>query len=93
MPANKKYLSSPKQRGLKITAAIIGGYLVTMLLHNAIGIHLTHKGGIALTSAYSAFFIWIGLMVWAFMSKNGWKIWGIFLSIIAICSIIIVVGK
>ncbi len=92
MPANQKYLSSTGQRWLKITAGIIGGYLVTMLLHNAIGIHLTNKGGIALTSAFSAFFMWVGLMVWAFMSKSGWKIWGIYLLIISVCSLIIYLG-
>ncbi|WP_405414508.1 hypothetical protein [Maribacter sp. Asnod1-A12] len=93
MPANKKHLSSTGQRWLKVTAAIIGGYLVTMLVHNAIGIHLTNKGGIALTSAFSAFFMWVGLMVLAFLSKNGWKVWGIYLLIIALCAIIIYLGK
>ena len=92
MPANKKYLSTSGQRWLKITAGIIGGYIVTMLFHNAIGIHLTYKGAIALTSAFSAFFMWVGLMIWAFMSKNGWKIWGIYLLIIGICSVIIYLG-
>ncbi len=93
MPANKKYLSNSRQRWSKITAAIIGGYLVTMLVHNAIGIHLTYKGGLALTSAFSAFFMWIGLMIVAFLSKNGWKVWGIYLLIIAISAIIIYLGK
>lgn len=93
MPANKKHLSSPGQRWLKITAALIGGYLVTMLFHNAIGIHLTHKGALALTSSFSAFFMWIGFMVLAFLSKSGWKIWGLYLLIIAICAIIIYLGK
>jgi len=93
MPANNKYLSSTGQRWLKITAAIIGGYLVTMLVHNAIGIHLNNKGALALTSAYSAYFMWIALMVIAFLSKNGWKIWGIYIVIIAISAIIIYLGK
>ncbi|MBP2834227.1 hypothetical protein J8281_18670 [Aquimarina sp. U1-2] len=92
MPANQKYLSSTRQRWLKITAGVIGGYLVTMLIHNAIGIHLANKGAIALTSAFSAFFTWVGLMVWAFMSKNGWKIWGIYLLIIGVCFVIIYLG-
>ena len=93
MPANKKYLSSPGQRWLKVTAAIIGGYLVTMLVHNAIGIHLTNKGTLALTSAFSAYFMWVGLMVFAFLSRNGWKVWGVFLLIIVLCAIIIYLGK
>lgn len=92
MPANPKYLSSKGQRWLKITAGLIGGYLVTMLFHNAIGIHLTSKGGIALTSAFSAFFMWVGLMVLAFMAKSGWKVWGIYLLVIGVCSVIIYMG-
>jgi len=93
MPANKKHLSSPGQRWLKVTAAIIGGYLVTMLFHNAIGVHLESKGTLALTTAFTAFLMWVGLMITAFLSKNGWRIWGIYLSIIVICSVIIYLGK
>ncbi|WP_019039288.1 hypothetical protein [Psychroflexus tropicus] len=92
MPANKKYLSSPGQRVLKISAGILGGYLLTMLFHNAIGIHLNYKGAIALTSAFSAFFMWVALMIFAFVSKNGWKIWGIYLALILVCGIIIYLG-
>ena len=33
MPANKKYLSTPGQRVVKITAAFAGGYLVTFTFH------------------------------------------------------------
>jgi hypothetical protein len=89
MPANTKYLSSPGQRWLKISAAIIGGYLVTMALHNAIGIFITPKSVIALTSAYSAFIVWVAFMILAFLFKNGWKVWGLYLLITIICGIII----
>ncbi len=93
MPANKKHLSSTGQRWLKTTAAIIGGYIVTMIIHNAIGIFLQNKAVVALTSAYSAFFMWVALMIWAFMSRNGWKIWGIYIGITAICAVLIVLFK
>jgi len=38
MPANKKYLSSGGQQFLKTTAGILGGFIVTILFHNTIGI-------------------------------------------------------
>jgi hypothetical protein len=93
MPANKKYLSSPGQRWLKISAAVVGGYIVTMVVHNAIGIHIENQSAVALTSAYSAFFMWTALMVLAFLSRNGWKIWGLYLAIIVVGAFIIYLGK
>jgi hypothetical protein len=52
MPANLKYLSSKGQRWLKVTAAIIGGYAVTVTFHNAVGVFLTnYKGALIITSA------------------------------------------
>ncbi|MEM7374215.1 MAG: hypothetical protein AAF587_36815 [Bacteroidota bacterium] len=78
MPAQKKYLSSPEQRVLKITAGLIGGFLVTILFHNALGSMLTEKASLIITSAYSSFLIWTACLVFAFMAKNGWKIWAIY---------------
>ncbi|MFS4446822.1 hypothetical protein [Maribacter sp. 2307UL18-2] len=93
MPANAKYLSSKGQRWLKISAGILGGYLASMAIHIAIGAVLEHKSALVLTTAYSTFFLWIAFMVFAFLSKNGWKVWGWMLLIIAICSTIIVLFK
>ena len=93
MPANKKYLSSSRQRALKITAGILGGLIITILFHNAFASLLEEKGWLIITSAYSSFLVWILLMVIAFMSKNGWKIWGIYLSLIILFSITIYFNK
>ena len=93
MPANKKYLSSPRQRALKITAGILGGLIITILFHNAFASLLEEKGWLIITSAYSSFLVWALLMVIAFMSKNGWKIWGIYLSLIILFSITIYFNK
>ena len=82
MPANKKHLSSRGQRWLKITAGLIGGFLITILFHNLIGLPFKEKGGIIITSAYTSFIMWAILMIVAFMFKNGWKIWGIYLILI-----------
>jgi len=79
MPANQKYLSSPLQRFLKISAGLIGGYLLATSFHLAlaripfIGLNLLFSG------AFSGFICWVGLMVLAFMAKNGWWVWAIYL--------------
>lgn len=93
MPAKGKYLSSPGQRILKITAGLPGGFLVTILVHNAIGSLLTDKSALIVTSAYSSFILWAVCLVFAFMAKNGWKIWGIYLVVILICYTIIYFAK
>ena len=93
MPANKKYLSSPGQRVLIIMAGILGGLIVTILFHNAFASLLEEKGWLIITSAYSSFMIWVILMVFAFMSSNGWKIWGIYLSLIILFSLTIYFNK
>ncbi|MEM6398285.1 MAG: hypothetical protein AAF741_18180 [Bacteroidota bacterium] len=92
MPAKKKYLSSPGQRVLKITAGILGGYMLTSGIHLAIGAHLEEKGALIITSAYTSFFVWIGLMIAAFYFKNGWPAWGTYLLATAVCAGIIYLG-
>ena len=93
MPANTKYLSSTKQRALKITAGVLGGLIITILFHNAGASLLEEKGWLIITSAYSSFLVWVLLLIIAFMAKNGWKIWGIYLSLIILFSITIYLNK
>ncbi len=93
MPANTKYLSSNGQRWLKISAAILGGYIASILIHIAIGAVLVNKSALVLTAGYSTFFIWVGFMIFAFLSKNGWKVWSWMLLIIVICIAVIVFFK
>ena len=93
MPANTKYLSSPGQQILKISAGFLGGFVVTILFHNALGSLLPEKGGLIITSAYSSFFLWAALLVIAFLIKNGWKVWGIYLLLIIVFGIIIFLNK
>ncbi|MDC6366714.1 MULTISPECIES: hypothetical protein [Flavobacteriaceae] len=81
MPANKKYLTTSKwQRTAKITAAILGGYLVAVMFHLALASWYNHVN-IIITSTFSAFILWAIMMVLAFLGKNGWKTWGIYLLI------------
>ena len=79
MPANKKYLTqSVLQRTLKITAALLGGYLVTTSFHLFLMAFLNKKD-VYITMHFSVYIIWAGLMVIAFLARNGWKIWGWYL--------------
>lgn len=79
MPANKKYLTaSPWQRTLKITAAFVGGYLVTSAFHHFLMLFLPKKD-MYVTMHFSAYIIWAILMIVAFLAKSGWKIWGWYL--------------
>ncbi|MEM7485211.1 MAG: hypothetical protein AAF348_08380 [Bacteroidota bacterium] len=93
MPANKKHLSSSRQRFLKISAGILGGYLVTIFAHNALGSLLTEKGGLIITTAYTSFLLWATLLVLAFIAKNGWKVWGLYILLSIIFASIIFLSK
>lgn len=86
-------MSSPGQRILKITAGILGGFIITILFHNAIGTMLAFKGGLIITTGYTAFILWAALMIIAFLFKNGWKVWGIYLLCILLLGMIIYFNK
>lgn len=92
MPANPKYLSSNWQRFAKITAGFIGGYLVSVSFHMALAFWINHVN-IIITGAFTAFIVWAGLMVLAFLAKNGWKIWGIYLLLTLLFSATIYLSK
>jgi len=81
MPAKKKYLSGPWQRLSKVLAAILGGYLATMLLHMAVATSVPNDTPVVLTTAYSAFSLWVGFMVLTFFMKKAWHAWGLFILI------------
>ncbi|KFF07223.1 hypothetical protein [Flavobacterium reichenbachii] len=79
MPANPKYLTQSKgQRFLKITAAILGGYFVSVTFHLALASWF-NRVNVLITMAFTGFILWVALMVVAFLAKSGWKIWGIYL--------------
>ncbi|MFT4018392.1 MAG: hypothetical protein QM668_15615 [Agriterribacter sp.] len=79
MPANKKYLTaSPVQRTLKITAAFIGGYMVSTAFHQLLMLFFPKKD-VHITMHFSVYIMWAILMIIAFLAKNGWKIWGWYL--------------
>lgn len=93
MPANPKYLTQSKwQRFAKITAAILGGYLVSISFHLALASWFI-RANMIITMAFSGFILWVSLMVVAFLAKNGWKIWLIYLSLSLLYSILIYLGQ
>lgn len=92
MPANKKYLTSNWQRFAKITAGFLGGYFVTLSFHLALAFWFNHSN-IIITGAFTGFIMWATLMVLAFLAKNGWKIWVIYLLLTLLFSVIIYFGK
>ncbi|GAB3364196.1 hypothetical protein GCM10027566_33430 [Arachidicoccus ginsenosidivorans] len=81
MPANKKHLTaSPWQRLLKVTAAFVGGYMVTMSLHLFLMVFVD-KATIFITMKFSVYILWAVLMIVAFLSRSGWKIWVVYLGL------------
>ncbi|HET8736332.1 MAG TPA: hypothetical protein VFM69_07020 [Pricia sp.] len=92
MPANKKYLTkSPWQRFAKISAAILGSWLVTVLLHLALAGWFDRQT-VLITSTYSTFILWAALMILAFLGKNGWKVWLIYFLVSVVLFGIFILG-
>lgn len=84
MPANPKYLNkSGWQQFAKISAGILGGYLVSALFHMVIALWLSSKD-VLITGIYTLYMLWVALMIVPFLFKNGWKAWGIYLLAIVI---------
>ena len=93
MPANPKYLTQSKwQRFAKITAAILGGYFVSVTFHLALASWF-NRANILMTMAFSGFILWVVLMVVAFLAKSGWKIWGIYIFLTLVFSLFIYLGQ
>ena len=80
MPAKQEYLSSTGQRILKISAGILGGYMLAMAIHLFIAVIFpAHQTAVMLTATFSLFILWVVFMILAFMAKNGWKVWAVYL--------------
>jgi len=94
MPANRKYLTySGWQRFAKLSSGILGGYLIAALFHMALALWLPDHKMVLITSAYGIFIIWGMLMILPFLSKNGWKVWFIYLAVIFLLGIAVHYGS
>lgn len=89
MPAKQEYLTTPGQRALKLSAGLIGGYILSSALHLLLAVVTPFREQVLLSSAFSFFLCWVGLIILAFLARSGWKIWGIYLLISVIFSGII----
>lgn len=85
MPANKKHFSTTGQRVLKISAGLLGGYGVSLSFFIAL-YSLTNFSGVLYTFLFGGFLLWAALLVCAFIFKNGWKAWGLYLLLCLIFS-------
>ncbi|SHI53813.1 hypothetical protein SAMN04487911_10322 [Arenibacter nanhaiticus] len=89
MPANRKHLTkSPWQRFAKISAGFIGGYLVTQTFHMLL-IQWWNPVNAIITLQFVGFALWLALLILAFLAKNGWKTWCIYLLLTFIMGILI----
>lgn len=89
MPANPKYLTqSSWQKFAKLSAGILGGYIISALLHMVLPILLVpyHKE-MLITSLFTLYALWVVLMIIPYLFKNGWMAWGVY-----ILSIILLYG-
>lgn len=94
MPANTKHLtSSPWQQFAKISAGILGGYLISALLHMCLSLWLPHPKDVLITSILTLFIVWCALLIVPFLFKNGWKAWLLYIVIIAILYGIYFIGN
>lgn len=87
MPANKKYLTaSAFQRWLKITAGFFGGYAVMISFFLMLACFFDRKD-ILMTGLFSGFILWAVLLLFAFLSRSGWKIWLVYLALTLLFSL------
>ena len=89
MPAKKKYLSSGWKRLSKVLAIIFGAYAATAMLHIAIAKNIVNDTPVLLTSTYTSFLCWVGLMVMVYLIKRAWVAWSVLFAIIAVSSLFI----
>tara|TARA_R110002020_G_scaffold467884_1_gene691773 strand:- start:635 stop:937 length:303 start_codon:yes stop_codon:yes gene_type:complete len=93
MPANRKYLTqSAWQRFAKISAGILGGFIVATAFHLALASCFSHVA-VLITSTFSSFILWAVLLIVAFLAKNGWRIWLIYLIVTLLLATIIYYGN
>ncbi|SNY95391.1 hypothetical protein [Flagellimonas pacifica] len=94
MPANPKYLSHSGWHAFaKISAGIFGGYLIAAMFHMALALWLPNHRVVLITSAYSIFLVWTLCLLLPFLSKNGWKVWLIYMAVILILAVAVHYGN
>lgn len=86
MPANRKYLTkSPWTKLSKILAGTVGGYLVTISFHAALA-RVFPKDMVIVTSFITGYLLWASLLLVAFLIKQAWKTWALYIVLTAVFS-------
>ncbi len=94
VPANKKYLTKSKwQKTAKISAAVLGGYLISLMAHLVLSMWLPDHRTVLITLQFSLYLLWIVLFIIPFLFRNGWKCWLIYGAVILVLGAAIVVEK
>lgn len=89
MPANPKYLNnSPWHQGAKISAGVLGGYIITALFHMSLALWLPSPKNVLITSVFTFFIVWGALLIIPFLFKNGFKSWALYSVIIILFYVI-----
>ncbi|WP_339925485.1 hypothetical protein [uncultured Cyclobacterium sp.] len=89
MPANKKHLSPAfLHRFSRISAGLVGGYLVTVSFFLALSF-LWDKVSVLYTLVFGGFLLWVALLLLAFIAEKGWKVWAIYLLLTLVFSSVV----
>lgn len=85
MPANPKYLTKNSwQQFAKLSAGILGGYIITALIHMVLALFIPYHKEILITTTITFFIIWVVFLIIPYLFKNGWKVWLLYIVIISI---------
>lgn len=94
MPANPKYLTkNPWQKFAKISAGILGGYIITALFHMCLPLWIPNPKAVLITSIFTFFIVWCALLIIPYLFKNGWKAWLLYLAISIVLYVVYYFGN
>ena len=94
MPANSKYLTNHKgHRFAKISAGILGGFLITAGTMLAIASWTKAPKNIFISFVYLIYIEWCALILVAFLFKSGLKCWAWYGATIMLLAAIYLLGK
>lgn len=88
MPANKEYLTrSTKERIAKVSAAVLGGFLVAASSMIAFASWTENPKVVFMSYTYLMLIIWCALMLIAFLFRKAWQCWVVYGSIIVVFAV------
>ncbi|MFV0249351.1 MAG: hypothetical protein ACK5H1_10405 [Tenacibaculum sp.] len=85
MPANSKYLTkSAWQKFAKISAGLVGGYIISVLFHMVLILLIPAHHEMLVTTIFSFVIVWGIMLLIPYLFTNGLKAWGLYIVIIII---------